>query len=446
MKGHVYKRGKTYTYMFDGQPDPLTGDRKQISKGGWKTETIAWQKCREAMQQVESGKYAEPSKRTVEEFLVSQWLPVVRRTVAASTWASWRHYTTSNVVPAIGKVRMQDLTAVRLHALYEHLLTTGRVKRTADEAMFGYWTARQKKGEEPKPREVMQACGVTIHAARAAVRRYRAGRTPKAVNPGLDPKTVRNIHAMLHKALTDALAWHYVTENVAASVKPPRVPKRRRPVWTPKQLGTFLAYARTDRFYALYLVVATTGMRRAEVCGLTWSAVDIEAGHLAVDPGSPRVVVDGRAETSDGKTDNAPRLLSLDKVTVDALREWRTVQRSERPFYDEEYDGTDLLFTWEDGRPIHPDVVRQRFHRMAAACGLPRIRLHDVRHSYATAALKAGVHPAVVSRRLGHASEAFTMSVYTHVLPGMDRDAADTIANLILPPDEAPEPAADEAG
>ncbi|GAA4207486.1 site-specific integrase [Actinocatenispora rupis] len=445
MKGHVHKRGKTYTYVFDGPPDPLTGERKQVTKGGWESENVAWQECRKAIQRVEAGKFVAASKRTVEEFLVSQWLPAVRRTVAASTWASWRNYTDANVVPVIGKIRLQQLTAPNLLALYEHLLTAGRVKRNADSEMYVYWSAQRKKDTEPTPREVMQACGVTIHAARAAIRRYRAGHKPKPVNPGLDPKTVRNIHAMLHKALSDAKAWHYVEENVAESVKPPRVPKKRRPVWTPKQLATFLAYARKDRFYALYLLAAMTGMRRAELCGLTWTAVDLDAGHLAVQPGDPRVVVDGHAETSDGKTDNAARLLSLDQATVEALREWLAVQRSERVFYDEEYDGTDLIFTWEDGRPIHPDVVRQRFHRMAAACGLPRIRLHDVRHSYATAALKAGVHPAVVSKRLGHSSEAFTMSVYTHVLPGMDRDAADTIAKLIMPAEEASEPAEKEA-
>lgn len=91
-----------------------------------------------------------------------------------------------------------------------------------------------------------------------------------------------------------------------------------------------------------------------------------------------------------------------------------------------------MVFTWEDGRPIHPDVVRQRFNRLSAACGLPHIRLHDVRHSYAPASLRAGVHPKVVSERLGHASVAFTVSEYTASIPAMDRDAADTVAALFL--------------
>src|SRR5262249_57111596 len=128
------------------------------------------------------------------------------------------------------------------------------------------------------------------------------------------------------------------------------------------------------------------------------------------------------------------RLLALDPVTVAALREWRAVQRGERAFFERDYRNDDRVFVWEDGRSVHPDVIRQRFNRMSQRCGLPHIRLHDMRHSYATAALKAGVHLKIVSARLGHASEAFTASVYQHALPGMDRAAAGTIAALFVDP------------
>ena len=96
------------------------------------------------------------------------------------------------------------------------------------------------------------------------------------------------------------------------------------------------------------------------------------------------------------------------------------------------YGETDLVFTWEDGRPVHPDVIRQRFNRLVTRLKLPPIRLHDLRHSYATAALAAGVHPKIVSERLGHASVAFTLTQYSHVLPGVDREAAETMADLML--------------
>jgi integrase len=160
-------------------------------------------------------------------------------------------------------------------------------------------------------------------------------------------------------------------------------------------------------------------------------ALDLARGTLSVEPDT-RVVVNGRAQDSDGKTDNAPRLLALDPVSVAALRNWYDMQRGERAFFDRDYENTERVFTWEDGRPVHPDVIRQRFNRLSARVGLPHIRLHDMRHSYATAALKAGVHLKIVSARLGHHSEAFTASVYQHALPGMDREAAGVIAALFV--------------
>ncbi|HEX3966039.1 MAG TPA: tyrosine-type recombinase/integrase [Trebonia sp.] len=103
-----------------------------------------------------------------------------------------------------------------------------------------------------------------------------------------------------------------------------------------------------------------------------------------------------------------------------------------------DYLGDDHVFTWENGRAVQPDVIRQRFNRQVAALGLRRIRLHDLRHSYATAALAAGVSPKIVSERLGHASVAFTLSQYTHLLPGLDRDAASTVAAILLGPTSPP--------
>jgi integrase len=160
--------------------------------------------------------------------------------------------------------------------------------------------------------------------------------------------------------------------------------------------------------------------------------VDLVVGTLAVEPDS-LVVVNGQAEESDGKSDNAPRLLSLDPATVAALVQWQRNQAEERSLLGRDYRSTNRVFTWEDGRDVHPDVLRQRFNRLTDRCGLPRIRLYDVRHTYATTALKSGVNPKIVSTRLGHASVGFTLTVYSHALPGMDREAADTIAALFIP-------------
>ncbi|MGH3985192.1 MAG: site-specific integrase [Pseudonocardiaceae bacterium] len=190
---------------------------------------------------------------------------------------------------------------------------------------------------------------------------------------------------MLHRALADAVSWRYLSRNPASDARPPKAARQRRPVWTPEQLRAFLHHAREDRFYALYLLAITTGMRRGELCGMRWSAVNLSERTLSVQEG--RVVVAGRAEDSDGKSDSAGRQIALDPATVTALMAWRQLQQSEREFFGSDYRETGLIFTWEDGRPVHPDTVRERFTRLSAAAKLPPIRLHDLRHSYATAAV-----------------------------------------------------------
>jgi integrase len=143
----------------------------------------------------------------------------------------------------------------------------------------------------------------------------------------------------------------------------------------------------------------------------------------------PLVVNDGQVLVSGPKTVSGARSVALDPVTLDALRAHVRRWDSER---EDVGHTTELLFCWPDGRLIHPDSVTDWFQRYAREAGLPVIRLHDVRHSYASAALASGVNPKVVSERLGHSSVAFTLRVYSHVLPGLDKRAADVMAGLIL--------------
>ena len=182
-----------------------------------------------------------------------------------------------------------------------------------------------------------------------------------------------------------------------------------------------------DRYYALWMLVATTGLRRGELAGLRRDDVDLDYGR--VSPSAPRVVVAGHAEQSQPKTDAGLRSVAVDPDTWMALREFIGLWEQERLLLGQD---AQLLFVHHDGRPLHPDWITTLFHRHSTRAGLPRIRLHDVRHSYASAALKAGVPPKVISERLGHSSVAFTLQVYAHVIPAMDKQAADSVASLIL--------------
>lgn len=134
--------------------------------------------------------------------------------------------------------------------LYATLLAEGRIKGNRDADMYNYWSKRVIDGKSPTAREVSENCGTTIHAARTAVRRYKSGIIAKELPKGLAPKTVRNIHAMLHRALVDAVAWKYIAYNPASNIKPPKRPRRRRTVWNPDQIQTFLKSVQNDRFAA----------------------------------------------------------------------------------------------------------------------------------------------------------------------------------------------------
>jgi integrase len=406
VKGTVLQRGSVWYYKFRlPERDPSTGRYPWITKGGFDTEREAWKACRDAMRDADRGRVVKPSIRTVAQFL-TEWLAAVEPALDATTWRSWSDYARTYVIPHIGAERLQRLDEPQLLRLYAKLLTEGRVKRDNDSVMYAYWSERNAAGNPPTPRQLSEACNTTIHAARTAVRRYRAGIVPRPVSPGLAPKTVRN-------------------------VKPPRRPRTRRTVWKPEEIRTFLASIRDDRFAALFLLELTTGIRRGQVCGLKWCDVDLDAGRITVHDN--RVVVGGRAlDKAGGKTRNADQTISIDRATVAALRHWRQLQDSEREFFGDAYHPGDYLFTYQDGRPPHPDTIRQRFDRLAAAAGLSRITFHDLRHSYATGALRAGISPKVISERIGHANVGFFLETYAHVLGNDDREAAEQAAQFLL--------------
>ncbi|MFD6353225.1 tyrosine-type recombinase/integrase [Nocardia tengchongensis] len=431
MKGSVRQRGKTWGYRFrNPMPDPVSGKREWVTEDGFRTEREAWKACRKAITEAENGRHVANSRCTMREFLIDEWLPAIKLVVDATTYDNWKNYTNAYVVPHLGDVRVQQITDRKLIAFYALLLERGRVKTDNNIRMYRFWVEQVAAGIDPRPMDIVRECGVGYHAARAAVRRYRQGRVPTELNPGLSPKSVRSVHTMLHRAFADAKQWKFVTVNPVSGVKPPRVGRRRPTVWTAEQVRRFLLHVRTDRFYPLFLLAATTGMRRSELCGLRWEAVDLDGGYLSMQ--EARVVVSGRAQSSDGKSEGSRRRTALDRRTITALRAWQAVQSIEQEGFGDHYDQGGFVFTWEDGRPVHPDSIRERFVTWAAEVGLPPIRLHDMRHSYATNSLRNGINPKVVSERIGHASVAFTLDVYSHVLPGVDRDAAEQMAALML--------------
>ncbi len=193
-------------------------------------------------------------------------------------------------------------------------------------------------------------------------------------------------------------------------------------IWTAAQLRQFLEEIDDHRLAPAFFVAANTGMRRGEVLGLRWDDVDLEAARISVRHAVLNVAYE--LVLADVKTKTSRRTIDLDPRTVAVLRAWRKTQLEERLALGHRPDDIDIVFSALEGGPTHPDLFSQTFDRAVAKSTLPRIRLHDLRHTHASILLKAGVPVKVVSERLGHSSPAFTMTVYQHVLPGMQADAA----------------------
>lgn len=242
----------------------------------------------------------------------------------------------------------------------------------------------------------------------------------------------RYLATILHKALADAVDEGLLAVNPASKARPPK-PSRSAPTelrfWTPEQLRHFLTSVAGTRLEAAWHLAAMTGMRRGEVLGLRWRDLDLDGATLAVR--HTIITVDNKIIESDPKNHMA-RVIDLDPATVEQLRRHHRRQQADRDEWGSDYQDQDLVFCREDGTPLHPDGFSQSFQKALADAGLPRIRLHDLRHSHASIALAAGVPIKVVSERLGHGSPGFTLRQYVHVMPGAQAEAAARIAAVVL--------------
>jgi integrase len=228
------------------------------------------------------------------------------------------------------------------------------------------------------------------------------------------------------------MSWGYLNRNPAAlAVKPKQrsAGSVEMKTWTAAEVRRFLDHVREDRLFPAWRLAASTGLRRGELLGLRWQDVDLDIGRVSVR--QTLTTVGNKVAFGEPKTARGKRNIAVDGVTISALRTWRACQAQERLAFGQAWHDTGLVFSREDGSLIHPDALSFWFDRHVRAAAVPRIRFHDLRHTHATLALQAGVPAKVVSERLGHATVAFTLDVYSHVIPALQEDAAERIAALV---------------
>ena len=246
---------------------------------------------------------------------------------------------------------------------------------------------------------------------------------------GLAPRTVCHLRAILRHALNQAVRWGDIRRNPALLVDAPHVPRYEPTVLTPDQARAFLSAVSEDRLAALYTVALAVGVRQGEALALGWEDVDLDAGTLTVRRALRRV--GGSLQFVEPKTRLSRRSVALPGFAVAALRNHRKRQLQERLWAGSKWRSSDLVFTTSIGTPLDGSSVTHRLQRLLAQAGLPRLRFHDLRHSAATLLLAQGVHPRIVMETLGHSQISLTLNTYSHVIPSLQRQAADRMEDIL---------------
>jgi integrase len=253
------------------------------------------------------------------------------------------------------------------------------------------------------------------------------------VNRGLSSRTVRYTHSVLRSAIRQAIRWRLLIQDPTEGAQLPRLGRREMRVLTAEQSRIFLSAVLKTHYGPVFAVALTTGMRPSEYLALKWQDIDWDRGTVSVVRTLERAAKVWRF--ADTKRARSRRVVKLQEWVLETLKglRARTSQRGKCNLPD----AADLVFTTPAGRPIHSDKLAQRFKAILRQTGLPTTRLYDLRHTAATLALSAAVSPKVVAEQLGHASAAFTLDTYAHVLPHMQAGAASRVEALLFPPNDA---------
>lgn len=372
MKGHVRKRGNKWCFVVDVGRD-ANGKRIQRWFSGYNTKREAERAMAEKLREINTGTYVEPTKQSFEEFL-RNWLEDKRMHIRIGSYRAYARLLELHIIPTLGHIALEDLRPMHLQSAY---------------------------------------------------RAWQSGDHP------LSPATIRMAHVLIHDALDRAYKWGMVARNVADIVEAPRVERKRMQIWTPEHVRSFLEAAQDmdSRYYTGFVLAIYTGMRKGEILALRWSDIDWDQAVLHVN--QTLQWHRGQPIFQEPKTEHGRRSVALAADVLRVLKRHRSMQARERLMYGEMYQDYDLVIARVDGRPLYPTSFDDAWRRALSNANVPKIRFHDLRHTHASLMLAQGVHPKIVSERLGHSKISITIDTYSHIIPGLQHQAADDFARLI---------------
>ena len=371
-EGNIRKRSDgRWEGRYTAGHDPVTGKRITKNVLG-KTQAEVREKLRRTIEETRGLDVARAGEYTVGQWLEVWFNDYAMLKVRPSSHQTYRGYLDHHIKPYIGNIPLTKLSSLDLQRLYKKLLPDGRVDRIESK-------------KQPK---------------------------------GLSAKTVRNIHQIISSALKLAVEQKLIARNPADGCALPKAERKEMQTLPVEQLTSFLREAKDSGVFALYYIDLTTGLRRGELLGLKWSDIDLEKGDLRVQRQIGRI--NGKIIEMPLKTKNAYRTLPLSADAIDVLMQQRR-----------KTGNSEWVFPSPTGGPMSPDSVLHMLHRVLKRAGLPKVRFHDLRHTFATLALQNGVDIKTVSGMLGHFSAGFTLDTYAHVTTSAKREAAKTMGNIL---------------
>jgi integrase len=378
MNGCTFKRALpsgriTWGYSIDAGKNE-NGKRKQIFKSGFERKKDADDALRLKLNEKDQGELVKPDPTTFAAFLKEWFKEHAERNCTPKTVERYRELA-AYVLPHIGGIKLQDLSALTLERVFNRLKDAG---------------GRNRKTKQARP---------------------------------LSAKTVHHISSLVHVALDTAIRWKLLKSNPVNGVVLPKVLKREATVLETGQISTFLDGARAAGVYEFTMLSVSTGARRGELLALTWADVDFVGRVLRLSKSLEQTRAGLRVKCTKG---GKPREISLPKSSIEMLRNHRAAQSENRRMYGPDYrDDLNLVFATPEGDYLKPDSMTSKICLLATKAGLDGASLHTLRHSHGSQLLSQGVSLPAVSKRLGHSSVYVTATIYAHALSADEVAAAD---------------------
>lgn len=368
MKGHLRERSPGHWAVILDVRDPRTGERKRRWHSFAGTKRQAQIECARLVLETQRGTLVDPTRETVAAFL-ERWIEHMQGQVSPRSLERYAELCRKNLAPLLGGLALAKLQPAHISQAYAKALASGR---------------RDGKG-------------------------------------GLSARTVTHMHRVLREALQQALAWQLLARNPADAVKPPKVERKQLSTYDIQQTAELLEGFRGNRMFIPTVLAGLCGLRRGEIAALQWKHVDIERRQIAVAQSAEQTRAGVRYKPP--KSGRARTVAISDTVTTE-LRTHRVAQAECLLSLGVRLSEDTFVVAQADGSPLQPNSLSHEWVRQIRKIGLPRIRYHDLRHAHATHLLLSGVHPKVASERVGHSKVGITLDLYSHVLPGMQEDAA----------------------